>query len=51
MRSNIENHNRALGLVVKEQYEDLNPYITFAIRHIEASGADIVALTAATMHG
>lgn len=44
------NLNKALELVINAQYEDLDTYITSAIRHLEASGADIVALTAATMH-
>lgn len=44
------NLSKALDLVVKEQYEDLATYLTAAIKHLEASGADLVALTAATMH-
>lgn len=44
------NLNKALRMVGKEQYEDLDTYVTSAVRHLEASGADIVALTAATMH-
>lgn len=44
------NLNKALGMVAKEQYEDLEAYLTSAIKHLEASGAEIIALTAATMH-
>lgn len=44
------NLNKALGLVAQEKYEALETYLIAAIQHLEASGADVGALTAATMH-
>ena len=42
--------NRALGYVEREQYEELAAYVSQAIRNLEKSGAQVMALTAATMH-
>ena len=44
------NLNRALGYVEREQYEELAAYVLQAIRNLEKSGAQVIALTAATMH-
>ena len=44
------NLNRALRYVEKEQYEELAAYVLQAIRNLEKSGAQVIALTAATMH-
>lgn len=41
---------KALGFVANEQYEELSNYVLNAIGNLERSGADIVALTAGTMH-
>lgn len=41
---------KALGLVAGEQYEELDKYLSKAISNLEACGADIIALTAGTMH-
>ena len=44
------NLNRALRYVEKEQYEELAAYVSQAIFNLEKSGAQVIALTAATMH-
>ncbi len=44
------NLNKALGLVGEEKFSDLTSYLGGALKNLEASGADIVCLTAATMH-
>lgn len=41
---------KALGMVANEEYEELDRYLSKAISNLEACGADIVALTAGTMH-
>lgn len=41
---------KALGMVANEEYEELDRYLSKAIFNLEACGADIVALTAGTMH-
>lgn len=41
---------KALGMVANEEYEELDRYLLKAISNLEACGADIVALTAGTMH-
>lgn len=40
----------ALGYVAEEKYDELAEYVLDAISHLENSGAEVVALTAATMH-
>ena len=44
------NLNRALGYVEREQYEELAAYVSQAICNLEKGGAQVIALTAATMH-
>lgn len=44
------NLNRALGYVQREQYKELAAYVSQAICNLEKSGAQVIALTAATMH-
>lgn len=44
------NLGKALGLVAEEKYDELTEYLGDAARHLENSGADIIALTAGTMH-
>lgn len=41
---------KALGLVAEEKYDELAEYVLNAIVHLENSGAEVVALTAGTMH-
>lgn len=41
---------KALGYVAEEKYDELAEYVLDAISHLENSGAEVVALTAATMH-
>ncbi len=41
---------KALGLVGEEKYDELADYILRRIKNLENAGADIIALTAATMH-
>ena len=41
---------KALGYVGEEEYGKLQEYIKNAIDHLVSGGAEIVALTAATMH-
>lgn len=44
------NLNKALGFVANEQYAELSEYVLNAIYNLEKSGAEIIALTAGTMH-
>ena len=44
------NLNKALGFVANEQYAELSEYVLNAIGNLEKSGAEIIALTAGTMH-
>ncbi|MGN1165580.1 MAG: aspartate/glutamate racemase family protein, partial [Lachnospiraceae bacterium] len=44
------NLSRALRFVEKKQYEELAEYVSQAICNLEKGGAQVVALTAATMH-
>ena len=41
---------KALDYVAKKEYDELTDYIGSRIRNLEEGGADIIALTAATMH-
>lgn len=41
---------KALGYVAAKEYDKLDEYLYHAIDNLEKGGADIVALTAATMH-
>jgi len=41
---------KALNLVKEEKYSDLTDYIYSKIQNLENGGADVIALTAATMH-
>lgn len=41
---------KALGMVANEEYKELERYLSKAISNLETCGADIVALTAGTMH-
>jgi len=44
------NLNKALGLGGESRFAELTDYLGTALSHLEDSGADIVCLTAATMH-
>lgn len=44
------NLNKALNLVKEEKYDELTEYIKDKTKNLESSGAEIIALTAATMH-
>ena len=41
---------KALDLVSNEKYDELADYILQRIKNLETAGAEIIALTAATMH-
>ena len=41
---------KALGFVANKNYEALNQYLSEAVANLEACGAELVALTAGTMH-
>ena len=44
------NLHKALDFVAKKEYDELTDYIGKKIQNLENGGADIIALTAATMH-
>ena len=41
---------KALGFVAERDYEGLEQYLSKAVANLEAGGADLIALTAGTMH-
>ena len=44
------NFRKAWEMVSAQQYEELAEYLSEKVNHLVKSGADIIALTAATMH-